>query len=70
MQKAGGKKLVYASLPGAELVKKAIEAGDTDLSKNLTKQINQTKADIKGLNPTALKTTHKKTKKVYQNKRC
>jgi microcystin degradation protein MlrC len=26
-QKAGGKKLVYASLPGAELVKKAIEAG-------------------------------------------
>ena len=26
-KKAGGKKLVYASLPGAELVKKAIEAG-------------------------------------------
>jgi DNA repair exonuclease SbcCD ATPase subunit len=45
--------------------KKAIAAGDTDLSKNLTKQINQTKADIKGLNPTALKTTHKKTEKVY-----
>jgi hypothetical protein len=45
--------------------KKAIAAGDTDLSKNLTKQINQTKADIKGLNPTALKTTPKKTEKVY-----
>ena len=29
--------------------KKAIAAGDTDLSKNLLKQINQTKADIKGL---------------------
>ena len=29
--------------------KKAIAAGDTELSKNLLKQINQTKADIKGL---------------------
>ena len=29
--------------------KKAIAAGDTDLSKNLAKQINQVKADIKGL---------------------
>ena len=36
--------------------KKAIAAGDNDLSKNLAKQINQVKSDIKGLNPTALKT--------------
>ena len=41
--------------------KKAIAAGDTDLSKNLAKQIRQVKADIKGLNPTALSTTHKTT---------
>jgi hypothetical protein len=41
--------------------KKAIAAGDTDLSKNLAKQINQVKSDIKGLNPTALSTTHKAT---------
>ena len=37
--------------------KKAIAAGDTDLSKSLLKQINQTKADIRGLDPNALKTT-------------
>ena len=36
--------------------KKAIAAGDTELSKNLLKQINQTKADIRGLDPNALKT--------------
>lgn len=30
--------------------KKAIASGDTDLSKNLLKQINQVKSDIKGLN--------------------
>jgi hypothetical protein len=41
--------------------KKAIAAGDTDLSKNLAKQISQVKSDIKGLNPTALSTTHKAT---------
>jgi hypothetical protein len=32
--------------------KKAIAVGDTELSKNLAKQINQTKADIKGLGGT------------------
>ena len=37
--------------------KKAIAAGDTDLSKSLLKEINQTKADIRGLDPNALKTT-------------
>lgn len=37
--------------------KKAIKAGDTELAKNLTKQINQTKTDIRGLDPSALKTT-------------
>ena len=36
--------------------RKAIQAGDTDLSKSLLKQINQTKADIRGLDPNALKT--------------
>ena len=40
--------------------RKAIKAGDTELSKSLLKQINQTKADIKGLDPTALKTGGKK----------
>ena len=42
--------------------KKAIAAGDTDLSKNLLKQINQTKADIKGLGggTTTTTTTHEK----------
>ena len=34
----------------------AINAGDTEKSKDLLKQINQTKADIKGLDPTAFKT--------------
>ena len=39
--------------------KKAIAAGDTDLSKNLLKQINQTKTDIKGLSGgTTTTTTH------------
>lgn len=37
--------------------KKAIAAGDTELSKNLLKQINQTKADIRGLDTTTLKTS-------------
>ena len=41
--------------------KKAIAAGDNDLSKNLTKQINQVKADIKGLGGTTTTTTHKPT---------
>lgn len=41
--------------------KKAIAAGDTDLSKNLQKQINQVKADIKGLGGTTTTTTHKVT---------
>ena len=42
--------------------KKAIASGDTELSKNLLKQINQVKADIRGLDPNALKTTHTQTK--------
>jgi hypothetical protein len=37
--------------------KKAIMAGDQDLAKNLTKQINQTKSLIKALDPNALKKT-------------
>lgn len=37
--------------------KKAIKAGDTEKSKSLLKEINQTKADIRGLDPTALKTS-------------
>lgn len=42
--------------------KKAIAAGDTDLSKNLQKQINQVKADIKGLGGSVTTTTtHKPT---------
>ena len=42
--------------------KKAIAAGDTDLSKNLTKQISQVKSDIKGLGgTTTTTTTHKAT---------
>jgi hypothetical protein len=40
--------------------KKAIAAGDNDLSKSLLKQINQVKADIKGLGGTTT-TTHKTT---------
>ena len=45
--------------------KKAIKAGDTEKSKSLLKEINQTKADIRGLDPTALKTTTRKTETVY-----
>lgn len=41
--------------------KKAIAAGDNDLSKSLLKQINQVKADIKGLGGTTTTTTHKPT---------
>lgn len=42
--------------------KKAIAAGDTDLSKNLLKQINQTKADMKGLGGiVSTSTTHTAT---------
>ena len=42
--------------------KKAIAAGDTDLSKNLAKQISQVKSDIKGLGGTTTITkTHKAT---------
>ena len=42
--------------------KKAIAAGDTDLSKNLAKQISQVKSDIKGLGgTTTTTTTHKAT---------
>ena len=44
--------------------KDAIKAGDTELAKNLTKQINQTKADIRGLDPKALKTTTSKNEKT------
>jgi len=46
--------------------KKAIAAGDTDLSKNLLKQINQTNADIKGLGGTVGSTTTRtKTEPTY-----
>jgi coenzyme F420-reducing hydrogenase delta subunit len=42
--------------------KKAIKAGDTELAENLTKQINQTKTYIRGIDPKALSTsTGKKT---------
>ena len=42
--------------------KKAIAAGDNDLSKNLANQINQVKSDIKGLGgTTTTTTTHKAT---------
>ena len=42
--------------------KKAIAAGDTDLSKNLATQISQVKSDIKGLGgTTTTTTTHKAT---------
>ena len=43
--------------------KKAIAAGDTDLSKNIAKQISQVKSDIKGLGgtTTTTTTTHKAT---------
>jgi len=44
--------------------KKAIAAGDTELSKNLAKQITQTKADIKGLGGTT--TTPKATPKTEE----
>lgn len=37
--------------------KKAISSGDSELSKDLLKKINQTKQDIKGLDPNALTTT-------------
>lgn len=41
--------------------KKAIQAGDNDLSKNLSQQINKIKADIKALDPKALSTSHTAT---------
>jgi hypothetical protein len=44
--------------------KKAIAAGDTDLSKNLLKQINQTKVDIKGLGGTVGSTTTRTKKEL------
>jgi hypothetical protein len=47
--------------------KKAIAAGDTDLSKSLLKQINQTKADIRGLDPNALKTTKTHQTEIQKN---
>ena len=54
--------------------KKAIAAGDTDKSKSLLKEINQAKADIRGLDPTALKTsisskatTQEKADETYKN---
>ena len=48
--------------------KKAIAAGDTELSKNLLKQINQVKADIKGLGGTTTTTTTKQPKtEIEQN---
>ena len=45
--------------------KKAIAAGDTDLSKNLAKQISQVKSDIKGLGGS---TTNKTTTKTVKTK--
>ena len=49
--------------------KKAIAAGDTELSKNLLKQINQTKADIKGLRggTTSTTTTKQPKTEIEQN---
>jgi hypothetical protein len=48
--------------------KKAIAAGDTDLSKNLAKQISQVKSDIKGLGgTTALKSTSTKNLPEYHD---
>ena len=44
--------------------KKAIAAGDTDLSKNLAKQISQVKSDIKGLGGTTTTTTKAEVKAV------
>lgn len=44
--------------------KKAIAAGDTELSKNLLKQINQVKADIKGLGGSTSTTTTTKQPKT------
>ena len=44
--------------------KKAIAAGDTDKSKNLLKQINQVKADIKGLGGSTSTTTTTKQPKT------
>ena len=41
--------------------KAAIKSGDSGKASDLLKQINQTKKDIKGLNPDALKTTHTAT---------
>ena len=48
--------------------KKAIAAGDDELSKNLLKQINQVKADIKGLGGNTTTTTTKQPKtEIEQN---
>ena len=51
--------------------KKAIASGDTDRSKDLLKQINQAKSDLRGLDPNALKTTsaHKETPQEKAQKR-
>ena len=46
--------------------KKAIAAGDTDLSKNLAKQITQTKADIKGLGGSVSTSTTTKEVTIQQ----
>lgn len=47
--------------------KKAIEAGDTDLSKSLLKQINQIKTDIKGLGGKTTTTTDKPKTELEKN---
>jgi hypothetical protein len=50
--------------------KKAIAAGDTDLSKNLAKQISQVKSDIKGLGgTTTTRTTTPKTEEQQNTAR-
>jgi hypothetical protein len=47
--------------------KKAIEAGDTDMSKSLLKQINQIKTDIKGLGGKTTTTTDKPKTELEKN---
>ena len=49
--------------------KAAINAGDTDKSKDLLKQINQVKSEIRGLDPNALKTTTTKNTELDKKKR-
>ena len=49
--------------------KAAINAGDTDKSEDLLKQINRVKSEIRGLDPNALKTTTTKNTELDKEKR-